>query len=72
MGGAETKLEMLRRHVKEGAAHVAKQRALVARMQASRLPTDEAEALLANFENLQRQHEDHLARAEADQSERVA
>jgi hypothetical protein len=66
MSAAETKLEMLRRHVRQGAEHVANQRALIARLKESALPTQEAEDLLANFEDLQRQHEAHLARAETE------
>jgi hypothetical protein len=61
----ETELEMVRRHVREGAEHVAHQRALVARLTADGLPSEEAAALLANFEDLQEQHEAHLARVEA-------
>jgi len=37
----------------------------VARLRAHGLSVEEAEALLDNFEVLQRQHEAHLARAEA-------
>lgn len=54
---------MVRRHVEEGAEHIAKQCALIARLRQKGLPTDEAEALLVTFEDMQRQHEDHLARA---------
>ncbi|WP_459771796.1 hypothetical protein [Methylobacterium sp. CM6257] len=64
MSAGETKIEMLRRHVREGAEHVTKQRALVAQLRADGLPVEEAEALLATFEELQRQHETHLAAAE--------
>ncbi len=66
MSAGETKLEMLRRHVRQGAEHVANQRALVGRLKEHALPTGPAEDLLANFEDLQRQHEAHLARAEAE------
>lgn len=62
----ETKLEMLRRHVREGVDHVARQRVLVARLREDGLPVEEAEALLATFEDLQRQHEAHLRRAEGE------
>ncbi|MHB2208016.1 hypothetical protein [Methylobacterium sp. CM6257] len=55
---------MTRRHVRQGAHHVANQRALVARLRADDLPTEEAVALLATFEDLQDQHEAHLARIE--------
>lgn len=66
MGAGETKLAMLRRHVREGEEQVAKQRALVARLKADGLPVAAAEALLVTFEDLQVQHEAHLARAEAE------
>jgi hypothetical protein len=64
MNAAESEIEMVRRHVREGAEHVAKQSALIARLKEHALPTGEAEALLANFEDLQQQHEAHLAKAE--------
>jgi hypothetical protein len=64
MAPAETELEMVTRHIREGAEHVAKQRALIAELRANGHPTGEAEALLATFEDLQRQHEAHLARIE--------
>ncbi|AWN37744.1 hypothetical protein DK427_20105 [Methylobacterium radiodurans] len=64
MEAGETELEMVRRHVRQGAEHVAKQRALVIRLRASGLPVEEAEALLGTFEDFQRQHEAHLAKAE--------
>ena len=67
MCSGETELEMVRRHVEEGAEHVAKQRALIARLKEKGLPSHDAEALLVTFEDLQRQHEDHLARADAKQ-----
>lgn len=65
MREGETELEMVRRHVKDGAEHIAKQRALSARLRQKGEPTEEAEALLATFEDIQNQHEDHLSRAEA-------
>ena len=64
MEAEETELEQVRRHVCEGADHVANQRALIIRLRANELPTEEAVALLANFEDLQGQHEAHLARIE--------
>ena len=63
----ETELEMVRRHVEEGVGHVARQRALITRLGEYNLPTQEAEALLVTFDDIQRQHEDHLARAIAKQ-----
>lgn len=64
MGALETELEMVRRHVREGEQHLVNQRALIARLWASHLPTEAAEALLDTFKDMQRQHEDHLARLE--------
>lgn len=58
----ETKLEMARRHVREGAAHVARQREIAVGLRADGLPAGAAEQLLITFENLQEQHEAHLAR----------
>jgi hypothetical protein len=63
----ETELEMVTRHVAEGARHIVKQRALIARLREAGLPTQEAEALLVAFEDSQRQHEDHLARIMSEQ-----
>jgi len=60
----ETELEMVRRHVRQGAEQVAKQRALVTRLRVDGLSVEEAEALLFIFEDLQRQHEAHLAKVE--------
>ena len=60
----ETDLEMVRRHVRQGAAHVVRQFQLVAKLRADGRPTEVAEQLLATFEESQRQHEAHLARLE--------
>jgi hypothetical protein len=57
----ETELEMVRRHIREGAGHLARQRFLIARMRMSGITTEEAETLLATFEDNQGQHEAHLA-----------
>ncbi len=64
MREGETELGMVRRHVEVGARHIAKQRALITRLRQRDLPTEEAEALLILFEDVQRQHEEHLARLE--------
>lgn len=64
LGVAETELEMARRHVREGAAILARQRAVVVELSERGADTTQAETLLTNFEDLQRQHEDHLARLE--------
>ena len=70
MSSAESVIEMLRRHVREGARHVANQHLLITRLKQHSLPTEDAEALLVTFEDLQRQHEEHLARVEAEASSR--
>jgi hypothetical protein len=62
VSGEETELEMTQRHVRQGADHVAGQRALIARLRADGLPTEEAEALLVTFKDPQAQHEAHLSR----------
>jgi hypothetical protein len=66
MGATETDLEMVQRHVREGEAHLANQRALIARLKVLELPTEEAEALLDTFEDMQRQHKAHLSRIQRD------
>ena len=69
MGAEESELEMVRRHVREGEKHLAGQRALIARLKASDLPTEGADALLDTFEVSQRQHEAHLKRVESTRDE---
>lgn len=69
MREGETELDMVKRHVENGAQHIAKHRALITRLRQQDLPTDEAEALLATFEDLQREHQDHLIRIEAHEGE---
>lgn len=66
MGTAETELEMVRRHVRNGERLVTDQRALLARLRTSGLPIEEAEALLGNLEDVQRMHEAHLVRIEGE------
>ncbi|KMO44147.1 hypothetical protein VQ03_04215 [Methylobacterium tarhaniae] len=56
---------MIRRHVQDGACHIANQRALIHRLRRHGLPTADAEALLVNFKLIQRQHQEHLSRIEA-------
>jgi hypothetical protein len=63
----ETPIEMARRHVREGEAHVAKQHALIARLRDHALPTDVAEQLLAAFEAGLADHRASVARMEAEQ-----
>jgi hypothetical protein len=56
---------MLKRRVEEGAEYMVSQRTLMARLKQDGLPTHAAEAILVTFENIQRQHNDHLARSTA-------
>ncbi len=58
----ETELEMVRRHVRQGAVSVTRQSQLVVKLRANRQPTEVAEHLLAIFEESQWRHEAHLAR----------
>ncbi len=60
----ETETEMVHRHIRQGEGHLADQRAVIDRLTLTNLPTKEAEALLATFESVQRQHEAHLKRLE--------
>ena len=61
----ETELEMVQRHVREGEAHVERQREIVVELREQGHPTDMAVTLLAEFEDLLRQHKAHLIRIEA-------
>ena len=58
----ETELQMVMRHVRDGAAIVARQTALIKRLAALGLPTDEAEDLLILLERLEAEHILHLKR----------
>lgn len=60
----ETELEMVRRNICEGAGQLARQRFLIARMRMVGISTEEAETLLATFEDNQMQHEANRARIE--------
>lgn len=64
MGPGETELEMVRRHVVHGAETIARQKRLIAHLHDRQLPTDAATQLLAQFEESQRQHQEHLDRLE--------
>jgi hypothetical protein len=66
MREGETELEIVRRHVEDGVQCIARQRALIAQLRRDHLPVDEAEALLATFQDIQRLHEEHLARISGD------
>ncbi|THK37087.1 hypothetical protein EHS39_16725 [Ensifer sp. MPMI2T] len=65
MREGETEIEMVRRHVRDGAAVVARQQELVGRLLVNGLATQAAEQMLAQFESAQRQHQEHLDRLEA-------
>ncbi|MCJ2090791.1 hypothetical protein MKK88_33130 [Methylobacterium sp. E-005] len=58
----ETELEMVRRHIREGAGQLASQRFLIARMRMNGILTEEAERLLLAFEDTLKQHDAHLPR----------
>lgn len=62
IGEDESELEMVRRHVREGAAAVERQRAIVSELEADGLSIDVAVTLLSQFEAIQAQHEAHLER----------
>jgi hypothetical protein len=62
MRHGETELQMVQRHVREGAVHVARQREIVAQFHANGNPTELAEKLLAGFQGMQFEHEAHLER----------
>jgi hypothetical protein len=66
MSTDESEFETVRRHVREGAGHVANQRALVIRLGDHGPPTAKAEALLATFEASKCQHEAHLSKVGAE------
>ena len=58
----ETEIEMVRRHIRDGAIHIARQHQLIALMRVQGLSTVLAEELLAHFEQVMVLHEEHLAR----------
>ena len=60
----ETELQMVMRHVRDGAAIIARQTALIKRLAALGLPTDEAEELLVLLKRIQSEHILHLKRLE--------
>lgn len=59
---SETELQMVQRHVRQGRDMLIRQRAVVERLKAAGLPTNQAEALLSEFQLVQALHKDHLAR----------
>jgi len=62
MRANETELQMVMRHVRGGAAILARQTALITRLAALRLPTKDAEDLLVLLESVQSRHILHLTR----------
>lgn len=58
----ETVLQMVERHVREGAERIARQRALVDRLANRGLPVYDAVVMLQGFEAIQREHVAHLSR----------
>lgn len=58
----ETELEMMRRHVAQGARAIERQRGRVKEMRAAGHDTARAEEILHQFEQTQRMHSDHLRR----------
>jgi hypothetical protein len=62
MGPGETERQMAERHVALGRVHIVRQLEIIHALQCQGYPTGGAERLLANYEELQRMHEAHLAR----------
>jgi len=62
MRSHETEFEMVLRHVRDGAAILARQKTLIDRLTILRLPTEKAEELLRLFQSLQSEHMSHLQR----------
>ncbi|MDP3491886.1 MAG: hypothetical protein Q8R82_02140 [Hyphomonadaceae bacterium] len=58
----ETELEMVQRHVREGAAHVIRQTELVAKLELDGHDATAAQSLLSTFEEMQAEHLAHLDR----------
>lgn len=67
-----TELGTVWRHVEVGSRHIGKQRALIARLRQRALPINAPEALLILFEDVQRQHEEHLPRLDLPGKDRPA
>jgi hypothetical protein len=61
----ETELQMVQRHVREGEAHVQRQREIVAEMLERGAPADISATLLEAFQDTLRLHKAHLVRIEA-------
>lgn len=64
----ESELEMVRRHIREGKARVKRQKEIVTRLQELGALSNVATALLDQFQDALRQHQQHLARLEGEAS----
>ena len=60
----ESELEMARRHIREGKARVKRQREIVVQLQEMGASSKIATALLDQFQDCLRQHQQHLSRLE--------
>lgn len=67
MRPGETLIEMARRHVAEGEAHVRNQREMISWLRDKGLPLDSALELLRTFEGLLQDHRASLAHIEDEQ-----
>jgi hypothetical protein len=67
----ETELEMVQRHVRQGARCLAGQREMLTYLQKHGYRTELAETLLLSFEDVQVLHQEHLARLEPAEPPRV-
>lgn len=65
MALVETDLEMAERHVRVGREHITKQLALIEDLKGRGAAIDQAERLLANFEDLQQLNQAHLLELQA-------
>lgn len=63
----QSKLEVAERNVRQGERHVIKQRELVEVLRHRRQPTDRAERLLMNLEQLLQMHRQHLTALRSEQ-----
>jgi len=62
MMSGETELEMVRRHVREGIEHVARQYTIINKLRMGNYSIELAEEILLVFQSIQIQHEAHLDR----------
>jgi len=66
MSYTQADLRLAQRHVAQGERHVTRQEQLITRLRLRALPTEAAEALLVQFNDLLHQHRTHLVQIEAD------